>query len=119
MTVSVAKKDEIIAKKDSIGTHMFWVASGSCICMLDGVIIDKLEKGECFGEMSVMKICRLLKQGLSKERALSEGKRGADVQASEDSLLLALSYDDAYRLIRVVPNLWLTLEDLCKLRSMR
>uniref|UniRef100_A0A7S0HH42 Cyclic nucleotide-binding domain-containing protein n=1 Tax=Hanusia phi TaxID=3032 RepID=A0A7S0HH42_9CRYP len=119
MTVSVAKKDEIIARKDTVGTHMFWVASGSCICLLDGVILERLERGQCFGEMSVMKICKMLKQGISKERALSEGRRGADVKASEDSLLLALSYDDAYTLIRVVPNLWLTLEELCKLRKLR
>jgi len=113
------KRGSTIAKKGSEGDKMFWVASGCCTCVLDGSEIDKLSRGQCFGEVSMMNLCKLCQGGMLEEEARKQCRRGADIMATEDVVLLELSYKDALPLSRTAPNLWCTLDDICRLRSKR
>mmetsp|Transcript_12007 Transcript_12007/g.27728 ORF Transcript_12007/g.27728 Transcript_12007/m.27728 type:complete len:385 (+) Transcript_12007:126-1280(+) len=117
--VRTFKRGSTIAKKGSEGDKMFWVASGCCTCVLDGSEIDKLSRGQCFGEVSMMNLCKLCQGGMLEEEARKQCKRGADILAMEDVVLLELSYQDALPLSRTAPNLWCTLDDICRLRSKR
>ncbi|EKX41296.1 hypothetical protein GUITHDRAFT_153906 [Guillardia theta CCMP2712] len=110
---------DLIVQHGTVGKDIYWVASGECVCEVDGHAVDLLSAGFCFGEMSVIKLSKLIQGGVPEKEAMDQCHRQADVLAAGDVVLLKLAYDDSTNLMRIVPNLWMTLVDLGAARSRR
>ena len=98
---------------------IFFVVSGSLECRLRGQVLERLRRGQCLGEIALMKVSNLLAQGIPLDQARHMCVRGNDVVATEASELLALSLDDAWPLLDQMPNLWYILRDMARQRSQR
>eukprot|EP00960_Hanusia_phi_P040828 754673-Hanusia_phi.AAC.4 len=124
---SIAKKlsvhrfhaGDLIVQHGSVGKDIYWIASGECVCEVNGQAVDRLSAGFCFGEISVIKLSKLIRDGVPEEDAMNQCRRQADVLAASDVVVLKLAYSDSTTLIRIVPNLWMTLEDLSAARTRR
>jgi len=119
LQVCAIPEGDLVISQGKFGDNMYWVVSGTFSCSVDGVEIDTLTRGQCFGEMTMIKLCRLRKSGVPESEIRSKCMRAADVRAVEKSVVLKLSYADALYLMRTAPNLWCSLEDISKQRSTR
>eukprot|EP00960_Hanusia_phi_P057976 763731-Hanusia_phi.AAC.5 len=119
LQVCAVEEGEQILIQGQFGEHMYWVVSGTLSCSADGVEIDTLSRGQCFGEISLVKLCRLRRNGVSESEIRNKCARTADIRAVDKSVVLKLNYNDALFLMRTAPNLWCSLEDLSKQRSTR
>jgi len=108
-----------VTRRGMPGDPMYLIASGKLACILNGQQLEVLGKGQCFGEVSLINLCKMRSSGVSDEEARKRCLRGADILALERCELLELSFDDAWPLIRIAPNLWFTLEDMAKGRAHR
>mmetsp|Transcript_24817 Transcript_24817/g.59029 ORF Transcript_24817/g.59029 Transcript_24817/m.59029 type:complete len:415 (+) Transcript_24817:169-1413(+) len=116
---SVHQAGEYLTRKGESGDPMYFLASGSCICTLNGHELERLGKGQCFGEVGIINMCKMKSTGIESDDARTRCVRAADVMALERCEVLALNFEDAWPLMRKVPNLWYTLQDIAKQRMLR
>jgi CRP/FNR family cyclic AMP-dependent transcriptional regulator len=85
--------DRVIARQGEIGTGFFIVASGSVRVVRDGETLATLERGDFFGELSVL-----------------DGKpRNAQVVSSEPTVCLALASWDFEAVVNEQPSVALAI----------
>ena len=85
--------DRVIARQGEIGTGFFIVASGSVRVVRDGETLATLERGDFFGELSVL-----------------DGKpRNAQVVSNEPTVCLALASWDFEAVVREQPSVALAI----------
>lgn len=109
----------VLCRRGDAGDPMYFIASGSCVCSLNGRELERLGKGQSFGEVSFINQCKLRKRGMEPAEAKAQCLRGADIAAEERCELLALHCDDAWPLIKLSPNLWFTLDGIAQRRSLK
>jgi len=73
----------------------------------------------CFGEVAIMNMCKMRAAGISEEAIARRCVRMADVRALEPCELCALTLDDAWPLIREIPELWVAFEEIAQRRAIR
>lgn len=95
---------------------VWFVASGSLRCEVDGIECQILEAGQSIGEMSFVAVSTMVSAGTDLEEARETSTRSADVIACEHTELLELSFDDAWRVVKTVPNLFYTLKEVADLK---
>mmetsp|Transcript_5936 Transcript_5936/g.13762 ORF Transcript_5936/g.13762 Transcript_5936/m.13762 type:complete len:401 (+) Transcript_5936:90-1292(+) len=115
----VFQSGTFITRRGDTGDPMYFIASGSCSCTLFGKELERLGKGQCFGEVSIINLCKMRSAQIADEEARKKCTRGADIQALERCEMLELRFEDAWPLIRMAPNLWFTLEGIAKRRAMK
>lgn len=50
---------QYITRVGDSGDTLFFLASGSCSCVLNGVELERLRKGQCFGEVALLNMCKV------------------------------------------------------------
>uniref|UniRef100_A0A6U4NED1 Cyclic nucleotide-binding domain-containing protein n=1 Tax=Hemiselmis andersenii TaxID=464988 RepID=A0A6U4NED1_HEMAN len=105
-----------LTRVGDVADTLYFIARGTCICTLNGVELERLTAGHCFGETSLLRMCKLCTEGKTAQQAKQMCTRNADVIALERCELLELHFDDAQPLLKKAPNLWFTLEDMAKRR---
>uniref|UniRef100_A0A7S4H8S1 Cyclic nucleotide-binding domain-containing protein n=1 Tax=Guillardia theta TaxID=55529 RepID=A0A7S4H8S1_GUITH len=113
------QEGQYLTRKGSPGDPMYFIVSGSLVCTLNDKELERLTKGQCVGELSFINIAKMLSSGIPRKEALHRCRRAADVVATDKSELLALSFEDAWPLLRKIPNLWYTLQDIAHQRLIR
>eukprot|EP00286_Rhodomonas_abbreviata_P001172 CAMPEP_0181290002 /NCGR_PEP_ID=MMETSP1101-20121128/1185_1 /TAXON_ID=46948 /ORGANISM="Rhodomonas abbreviata, Strain Caron Lab Isolate" /LENGTH=375 /DNA_ID=CAMNT_0023394265 /DNA_START=20 /DNA_END=1148 /DNA_ORIENTATION=- len=108
-----------LTRRGESGDPMFFLASGSCLCTLHGRELERLGQGQCFGEVSIINLCKMRRQGVKDEEAKQRCVRGADILALERCEMFELYFEDAWPLIKLSPNLWFTLEGIAARRSLK
>jgi CRP-like cAMP-binding protein len=98
---------------------MYIISKGSAACLVKKVEIERLSKGMCFGEVAIMNMCKMRAAGISEEAIARRCVRMADVRALEPCELCALTFDDAWPLIREIPELWVAFEEIAQRRAIR
>eukprot|EP00283_Hemiselmis_rufescens_P015528 CAMPEP_0173452698 /NCGR_PEP_ID=MMETSP1357-20121228/49220_1 /TAXON_ID=77926 /ORGANISM="Hemiselmis rufescens, Strain PCC563" /LENGTH=311 /DNA_ID=CAMNT_0014419595 /DNA_START=39 /DNA_END=974 /DNA_ORIENTATION=+ len=106
----------VVTRVGEVGDTLYFIAKGACVCSLHGVELERLTAGHCFGEISLLNMCRMCSEGLTLDQAKKQCIRNADIVAVERCELLELHFDDAQPLLKKSPNLWFTLEDMTKRR---
>ena len=96
---------------------IWFIASGLLRCEVDGVEVQTLGMGQSIGEMSFVQVSTLVAGGTRLEEARETSKRTADVFACEHTILLELSFDDAWTVVKKVPNLFYTLKELSDIKA--
>jgi len=119
MVPRTVQSENFLTRKGDQGNSMYFVVSGACSCQLNGVEIERIDRGGCFGEVAIMNMCKMKAAGVPMSVIQKRCVRMADIRAVERCELLELSFDDAWPLIRQVPTLWGVLEDITQIRSER
>jgi CRP-like cAMP-binding protein len=96
---------------------IWFVAAGSLRCEVDGIECQILGAGQSIGEMSFVTVSTMVSAGMDLEEARETSTRSADVIACEHTELLELSFDDAWRVVKTVPNLFYTLKEVAELKA--
>uniref|UniRef100_A0A7S4L0I2 Cyclic nucleotide-binding domain-containing protein n=1 Tax=Guillardia theta TaxID=55529 RepID=A0A7S4L0I2_GUITH len=109
MKVKSFQEGEKIIKKGTIGTTMYFLDSGKAAAMNDDTILEELETGSCFGEMTFLATCRrIVKDRVSRLHDASEVQRSCDVVAMEtcrcfelsvSNFLAVVGHREAHRLL--------------------
>jgi len=73
---------------------------------LSGDVLEVLQAGQCFGEVSIINMCKMKQRGATDAEAGAKCTRSADIKATERSEMLELRFADAWPLIHKAPNLW-------------
>ena len=113
----VCEAGYVVAKEGDACDVVWFVAGGSLRCEVDGLEMQKLGAGQSIGEMSFVAVSTLVSGGMALEEARATSTRSADVIACERTELLELSFDDAWRVVKTVPNLFYTLKEVADLKS--
>mmetsp|Transcript_29392 Transcript_29392/g.94340 ORF Transcript_29392/g.94340 Transcript_29392/m.94340 type:complete len:405 (-) Transcript_29392:83-1297(-) len=119
MVPRTVQSGNFLTRKGDQGNSMYFVVSGACSCQLNGLEIERIDRGGCFGEVAIMNMCKMKAAGVPLAVIQKRCVRMADIRAIERCELLELSFDDAWPLIRQVPTLWGVLEDISQIRSER
>ena len=108
---------QAVAKRGDHCDVIWFVASGSLRCEVDGIEVQQLGAGQCIGEMSFVQVSLMVSSGTPLTEAWAAALRTADVIASEHTELLELSFDDAWAVVKKVPNLFYTLKEVADMRT--
>ena len=107
----------MVAKSGEGCDVMWFVAAGSLRCEVDGIEVQKLGVGQSIGEMSFIEVSTLVSGGTELATARASAHRTADVIACEHTELLELSFDEAWRVVKKVPNLFYTLKEVTNMKN--
>ena len=113
----VVEDGEQVARCGDSCDVVWFVASGSLSCKVNDIEVQKLGAGQCIGEMSFISVSTLVSGGKSLEEARATALRSADVFACEHTELLELSFDDAWKVSKKVPNLFYTLKEVATVKA--
>eukprot|EP00802_Teleaulax_amphioxeia_P014595 Tamp_14664.p1 GENE.Tamp_14664~~Tamp_14664.p1 ORF type:complete len:507 (+),score=77.52 Tamp_14664:183-1523(+) len=113
----VVQMDKFIVRKGDQANSMYFVVSGVLMCSVQDVPIERLTRGSCFGEVSVMNICKMKAANIPEKMIARRCIRMADIRSLERCELLELTSEQAWPLIRDIPALWSKLEEISKLRA--
>jgi CRP-like cAMP-binding protein len=95
--VAVFEQDKFIVREGDEGSELFILLNGHAdvVKVIDhqDVVLNKLEKGDVFGEMVI----------------INETTRGADIVTTSKCEVLALQYDDIMRLYDSKPRIFAVL----------
>jgi hypothetical protein len=108
---------QVVAKKGDSCDVIWFVASGSLRCTIDGIEVQKLGAGQCIGEMSFISVSVMVSRGTPLNEARATALRTADVIACQRTQLLELSFDDAWAVVQEVPNLYYTLKEVAEMKK--
>jgi CRP-like cAMP-binding protein len=108
---------QVVAKKGDSCDVIWFVASGSLRCEVDGIEVQKLGPGQCIGEMSFISASVMVSSGTPLSEARATALRTADVIACQRTQLLELSFDDAWAVVHEVPNLYYTLKEVAEMKK--
>jgi CRP-like cAMP-binding protein len=111
------EKGQVVARKGDSCDVIWFVASGSLRCEVDGIELQTLGAGQCIGEMSFISVSMLVSSGTSLREARETALRTADVIPCERTELLEISFDDAWAVVQKVPNLYYTLKEVAEMKK--
>ena len=114
----VCETGHVVAKEGEKCDVIWFVVGGSLRCEVDGLAMQKLGPGQSIGEMSFVAVSTLVSGGTPLKDAREASTRSADVIACERTELLELSFDDAWRVVKTVPNLFYTLKEVAEVRHL-
>ena len=117
MRVVEVEDGQAVAKRGDHCDVIWFVASGSLRCEVDGIEVQQLGAGHCIGEMSFVHVSEMVSSGTPLTEAWAAALRTADVIASEHTELLELSFDDAWAVVKKVPNLFYTLKEVAEMKQ--
>jgi CRP-like cAMP-binding protein len=115
----VYQEGQYITRKGEPGDSMFFVMLGRVEVRAGAEVLESHGPLQSFGEIALINLIRMRSAGVPEEEARQRCVRGADIVAMERCELLELCHAEMYSLIRVVPNLWFTLQEMAQLRAVR
>jgi len=94
MTIRTFEKDELIVRKGTIGTTMYFLDQGSAEARVDNKVLEVLLPGDFFGEMAFIATCNKFLRNVPEHLVREQGetvKRSCDVKAVTTTRVVELS----------------------------
>jgi len=115
----VVQSEHFVTRRGDPGDSMFFVSNGSCSCIFNGKEIERLKAGSCFGELSIMNMCKMRVARVSEHTIQKRCVRSADIRALERCELLQFYMHEAWPLLHQHPVFWKLLEAIADTRLQR
>jgi CRP-like cAMP-binding protein len=94
MKVKTFKAGDVIIRKGTIGTTMYFIDLGTAMATVRGQVASELKSGDYFGEMAFIATCQKFLKLSDEGESQSQAVRAADVMATSSTRMLEFSVKD-------------------------